>query len=300
VSDGGTGGTAAPAAPPLTRRRRASGARRVLAELYARPTSAIGTTLVALFIVIALIGPWLVPYGPTEQILADRSQPPSAQHWFGTDRLGRDVFSRIVAGARDIFALAGGGTALAVLLGTVTGLITTTLGGWWEEITFRLYDTLLAMPALLLALLLLGTLGPSRASVLGVIAVAYTPIVARVVRSVVLSVKTREWVAAARMQGEGLGWIVTREILPSVLPALAVETALRFSYAIFLVASLGFLGVGVQPPAPDWGLMVAEARDYVYLTPWSLIFPAAAISLLVVSVNLAADGLGRALRTDAR
>jgi peptide/nickel transport system permease protein len=293
------GGGAAAAAPPAPRAPLA-GARRLLRELYARPTSAIGTTLVALFLLLALVGPWFAPYGPTEQILADRSQAPGAAHWFGTDRLGRDVFSRVVAGARDIFLLAGGGTALAVLLGTATGLVTATLGGWWEEVTFRLYDTLLAMPALLLAMLLLGTLGPSRASVLGVIAIAYTPIVARVVRSVVLSVKTREWVAAARMQGETLPWILTREILPSVLPALAVEAALRFSYAIFLVASLGFLGVGVQPPNPDWGLMVSEARDYVYLTPWSLIFPAAAISLLVISVNLAADGLGRALRAETR
>jgi len=298
VTTPGSGG-AATAAPPVQRAPLA-GARQLLRELYARPTSAIGTTLVALFVAMALIGPWLAPYGPTEQLLSDRSQAPGAAHWFGTDRLGRDVFSRVVTGARDIFLLAGGGTAVAVAIGTVAGLVTSTLGGWWEEITFRLFDTLLAMPALLLALLLLGTLGPSRSSVLWVIAVAYTPIVARVVRSVVLSVKTREWVAAARMQGETLPWILTREILPSVLPALAVEAALRFSYAIFLVASLGFLGVGVQPPNPDWGLMVAEARDYVYLTPWSLIFPAAAISLLVVSVNLAADGLGRALRTEGR
>ncbi|MDZ7800585.1 MAG: ABC transporter permease [Trueperaceae bacterium] len=280
------------------RRAPLAGVRAVLRELYARPASATGTTLVALFALMALVGPYVAPYGPTEQILAERSQAPGLEHWFGTDRLGRDVFSRIVRGARDIFALAGGGTALAVLAGTLSGLLTSTLGGWWEEITFRVYDALLAIPALLLALLLLGTLGPSRNSVLLVIAVAYTPIVARVVRSVVLSVKTRDWVAAARMQGEPLPWILSREILPSVLPALAVESALRFSYAIFLVASLGFLGVGVQPPNPDWGLMVSEARDYVYLTPWSLAFPAAAISLLVVSVNLAADGLGRALRAD--
>lgn len=286
---------AAKSAVPTARRGRLAG---VLRNLYARPTSAIGVTLVALFAVLALLGPWIAPYGATEQLLGDRSQAPSLQHLFGTDRLGRDVFTRVVVGARDIFLLAGGGTALAVLLGTLTGLVTSTLGGWWEEITFRVYDSLLAMPALLLALLLLGTLGPSRNSVLLVIAIAYTPIVARVVRSVVLTVKTREWVAAARMQGETLPWILSREILPSVLPALAVETALRFSYAIFLVASLGFLGVGVQPPNPDWGLMVSEARDYVYLTPWSLVFPAAAISLLVVSVNLAADGLGRALRTE--
>lgn len=295
-----SGGGGATAVAPPADRRPSSGAGRVLRELYARPTSAIGTTLVALFVALAVVGPLIAPYGPTEQLLGARAQAPGAEHWFGTDRLGRDVFSRVVAGARDIFVLAGGGTAVAVAIGTLTGLIAATLGGWWDEIAFRLYDTLLALPALLLALLLLGTLGPSRSSVLWVIAIAYTPIVARVVRSVVLTVKTREWVAAARMQGETLPWILGREILPSVLPALAVEAALRFSYAIFLVASLGFLGVGVQPPAPDWGLMVAEARDYVYLTPWSLAFPAAAISLLVVSVNLAADGLGRALRADTR
>ncbi len=162
--------------------------------------------------------------------------------------------------------------------------------------TFRFFDSLLAMPALLLALLLLGTLGPSRNSVLLVIAIAYTPIVARVVRSVVLGTKTKDYVSAARMRGERLAYILLREILPSVLPALAVESALRFSYAIFLVASLGFLGVGVQPPNPDWGLMVNEARDFVYLTPWTLYFPVAAISTLVIGVNLMADGLKRVLQ----
>ena len=278
---------------------RRRGALGVVRSLYDRPASAIGTSGVLVFLALAAVGPLVAPYGPTDQVLLDRAQAPSAAHWFGTDRLGRDVFSRVVAGARDILLLAGGGTALAVLLGTATGLWTSARGGWIEEVTFRLYDALLALPALLLALLLLGTVGPSRSSVLLVIAVAYTPIVARVVRSVVLSVKAREWVAAARLQGESPRWILLREILPSVLPALAVESALRFSYAIFLVASLGFLGVGVQPPSPDWGLMVAEARDYVYLTPWSLAFPAAAISGLVVSVNLAADGLGRALRSGA-
>jgi len=273
---------------------------RALRSLFATPTSTVGVVIVGGFLLLAAIGPLVVPYQPNEQLLTARSQPPSLEHWFGTDRLGRDVFSRVVAGARDIFLLAGGGTALAVLLGTLTGLLAPTLGGWWDEITFRLYDTLLALPALLLALLILGTIGPSRSSVLFVIAIAYTPIVARVVRSVVLSVKTRDWVAAARLQGESLAWIVFREILPSVLPALAVESALRFSYAIFLVASLGFLGVGVQPPAPDWGLMVAEARNYVFTTPWTLAFPAAAISLLVIAVNLAADGLGRALQGETR
>lgn len=275
------------------------GLRALLAGLYARPTSAVGTSIVLLFLLLATFGPLVAPFDATDQLLTERSRPPDATHPFGTDRLGRDVFSRVVLGARDIFVLAGGGTALAVLIGTSVGLLASYLGGWLEEVVYRAFDSLLAMPALLLALLLLGTLGPSRFSVLVVIAIAYTPIVARVVRSVVLSTRTRSWVEAARMQGEPLFWILSREVLPSVLPALAVEAALRFSYAIFLVASLGFLGVGVQPPSPDWGLMVAEARDHVYVTPWSLIFPAAAISLLVIGVNLTADGLGRALRVGA-
>lgn len=281
-----------------TLRARAAGPWTFVRRLYARPSSAAGTSIVALFLVLAAIGPLVVPYGPTQQIVAERSQAPSWSHPFGTDRLGRDVFSRVVAGARDILLLAGAGTLLAVMAGSVAGLVTTYAGGWTEEVTYRLFDSLLAMPALLLALLLLGTLGPSRSAVLAVIAVAYTPIVARVVRSVVLDTKSKEYVAAARIQGEPASFILTREILPSVLPALAVESALRFSYAIFLVASLGFLGVGVQPPSPDWGLMVSEARNYVHVTPWSLAFPAAAISILVVGVNLMADGLKRVLRVD--
>jgi peptide/nickel transport system permease protein len=149
------------------------------------------------------------------------------------------------------------------------------------------------MPALLLSLLLLGTLGPSRNSVLLVILIVYTPIVARVVRSVVLAVKSRGFVEAAHLRGESQVYILFREILPSVIPALAVEAALRFSYAIFLVASLGFLGVGVQPPSPDWGLMVKEARDYVRQVPWALYFPAGAIATVVIGVNLMADGIKR-------
>ena len=180
-------------------------------------------------------------------------QPPSAAHWFGTDNLGRDVFSRVVLGARDILLLSGLGTVLAVITGTFLGLITGYEGGWLDEIIMRFFDSLLAMPALLLALLLLGILGPSNNSILIVILIVYTPIVARVVRSVSLAVKTKGFVEASRLQGESLGRILFREILPSVMPALAVESALRFSYAIFLVASLGFLGVGVQPPNPNWG-----------------------------------------------
>ncbi|CAN5780358.1 ABC transporter permease [soil metagenome] len=276
-------------------RARASRALAAFRPLYATRLATFGSTVVLLFALMAVFGPALAPYGANQQVYTDARQPPSLERPFGTDHLGRDVFSRVLLGTRDIFVLAGLGTLVAVLVGTAVGLLTTYLGGATEEITFRVFDSVLAMPALLFALLLLGTFGPSRNNVLAVIAVAYVPIVARVVRSVVLNVKTKDYVAAARMQGESLSRILLREILPSVLPALAVEGALRFSYAIFLVASLGFLGAGVQPPNPDWGLMISEARNFVSITPWALYFPAAAISLLVIGVNLMAEGLATAL-----
>jgi peptide/nickel transport system permease protein len=269
-------------------------------ELYRRPSSAIGATIFVVFLLMALFGPLIAPYGSNEQIAADARQPPSAKHWFGTDNLGRDVFSRVVLGARDVLALAGSGTLAAVLLGTTIGLVSGYYGGWLDEVVMRFFDSLLSLPALLLALLLLGSIGPSRNSVLVVITVVYTPIVARVVRSVVLSVKTKEFVEAAQVQGEPVWYILFREIFPSTLPALAVEASLRFSYAIFLVASLGFLGVGVQPPSPDWGLMVKEGRANFTQTPWALYFPAAAIAVVVIGVNLVADTLKRILQVPSQ
>lgn len=271
----------------------------ILRQLYKKPAYAFGTSIFILFLFLALFGSILAPYGSNEQIFSDARQAPSLDHWLGTDNLGRDVFSRLVVGAREILLLAGLGTLFSVISGTTIGLISGYKGGWLDEVVMRLFDSLLALPALLLALLLLGIMGPSSSSVLIVIVLVYTPIIARVVRSVVLSVKTKGFVQASRLQGESLGWILFREILPSVMPALAVEAALRFSYAIFLVASLGFLGVGVQPPSPNWGLMVKEARIHVSQTPWALYAPAIAISVLVIGVNLMADGLKRVLQSSS-
>lgn len=283
--------------------------RRLFASIKAvvrTPSARFGAVLFTLFAVVALVGPFIAPFGENEQILADARQPPSSDHWFGTDHLGRDVFSRILLGTRSIFLLAGSGTILAVLLGTTLGLLSGYTGGWLDELLMRFFDSLLALPALLLALLILGTVRASfseqvsavgqGAGVLIVLVVVYTPIVARVVRSVVLEVKTRAYIDAARMVGESRLRILFREILPAVAPTLAVEAALRFSYAIFLAASLGFLGIGVQPPNPDWGLMVNEARQNFFQVPWALYFPAAAISILIIAVNLLADGLKQAFQ----
>ena len=268
----------------------------VFRSLFHRPASALGSTLVLLFVVLALVGPWIAPYEVNQQIPQEARQAPSLRHWFGTDHLGRDVFSRVILGAGQVLLLAGSGTILAVLIGTSLGLLSGYRGGWLDDVFMRLFDSLLAIPALLLALLFLGMAGPSRLSVLFVIVIVYTPIVARVVRSVVLAVKTKGFIDAARVQGERTSRILFREILPSAVPALAVEASLRFSYAIFLISSLGFLGLGVQPPNPDWGLMVKEARAFVSQAPWAMYFPAVAIALIVVGVNLMADGLRRNLQ----
>lgn len=271
----------------------------VLKSLYRSRASAFGTSIVLLFALLALIAPWVAPYEVNQQILEDARQAPSSRHIFGTDHLGRDVFSRVLLGAAQVLILAGSGTFLAVVSGTSLGLLTGYRGGWLDDFFMRLFDSLLAIPALLLALLFLGMAGPSRQSVLLVIVIVYTPIVARVVRSVVLSIKTKSFIDAARLQGETTARILFREILPSAIPALAVEASLRFSYAIFLISSLGFLGLGVQPPNPDWGLMVKEARAFVSQAPWAMYYPAAAIATIVIGVNLMADGLRKALQVSS-
>ena len=259
------------------------------------PATLVGIAIVGFFLFLAVFGTTIAPYPYTQQKLTERLKPPSSEHVFGTDQFGRDVFSRVLSGARDVFVVAGTGTVIAVLLGLTLGLFAGYFGSFLEEISMRLVDVLLAVPPLLLALLILGTLGPSRANVIVVVGVLYIPMVARVVRSVVLDLKTRQFVEAAKMRGESSAYIMSKEILPSVLPPLAVEASMRFAYAIFLVASLGFLGLGVQPPSPDWGLMVGESRNYFGQAPWVLLFPAGAIALLVVGIGFLSDGLRRML-----
>jgi peptide/nickel transport system permease protein len=259
------------------------------------PATLGGFAVVAFFLLLAAFGPLVAPYRYSEQALEERLQPPSGRHLLGTDQFGRDVLSRIIVGSRDVYVVAGSGTLLAVLLGSTLGLIAGYFGRAADELIMRLADVLLAVPPLLLAMLILFSLGPSRLNVILIVGFLYVPMVARVVRSVVLDLKTRQFVEAARLRGEGSLYIMFREILPNVLAPLAVEASMRFSYAIFLVASLGFLGLGVQPPAPDWGLMVGEARNFFSQAQWALLAPAGAIALLVVGVGFLSDGLRRLL-----
>ncbi len=259
------------------------------------PATLVGFTIVGFFLLMAFIGPLVAPYGYSDQEISNRLQPPSREHLLGTDQFGRDVLSRVLVGSRDVYLVAGSGALLAVIIGLTVGLIAGYFGGVIDEILMRLIDVLLAIPPLLLAMIVLFSLGGSRLNVILVVGFLYIPMVSRVVRSVVLVLKTQQFVEAAKLRGESSVYIMFREILPSVLPPLAVEASMRFSYSIFLVASLGFLGLGVQPPSPDWGLMVGEARNYFAQAQWALLGPAAAVIILVVGVAFMSDGLRRML-----
>ncbi len=278
------------------------------AALLGTPQTLAGAVIVAIFLLIAAFGQVLAPYSANDQSHLP-ALPPQASHPFGTDYLGRDVYSRVILGARSIIGTAGLGTLMAVAAGTAIGLVIAYQGGLIDEIVGRVFDTVLAIPPLVIALVVLGIVrqlnyAPGNwqerlidRSVLLVIFLVYVPLVARVVRSASLAVKTREFVAAAQLRGESRSYILFREMLPSVAPVLVAEASLRFAYAIFLVASLGFLGVGASPPAPDWGLMVSENRGGLYaVAPWALNFPAAAIACLVVGVTLLSDGVRQALQ----
>jgi peptide/nickel transport system permease protein len=277
---GSDGGRARPATWRLYWRR-----------LRKRPAALVGTIIFCIFLFLAVFGPWVAPYDYQKQSADLRLGKPALTHPFGNDQFGRDIFSRVVVGTRNIFLIGGLGTLIAVLIGTAIGLLAGYIGGAGDEVIMRLLDVLLSFPSLLLALVLLAAAGPSSRNVVLVVAILYIPMVARVVRSMVLDLKNKEFVEAARVRGEGRGYILFREILPNALPPLLVEASMRFSYSIFLVASLGYLGLGVQPPSPDWGLQIKEARNFFQLAPWVMLFPAGIIALLVISTSLMSDGL---------
>lgn len=275
-------------AASVTRRR---GATVYWRRLRRQPVALAGTVVFVLFLLVALFGPLVAPYDFDAQDAGRRLQGPSLHNLMGTDNFGRDVFSRVLVGAREVFLLGGAGTLLAAVIGTALGLLAGYVGRLWDEVIMRVLDVLLAFPALLLAMVLLATVGPSNFNLVLVISVLYIPMFARIARSMALDLRTREFVEAARLRGESRRYILFREMLPNAVPPLLVEASIRFAYSIFLVASLGFLGLGVQPPSPDWGRQVNEARTFFDAAPWMLLFPAAAISLLVIGTSLMADGL---------
>jgi peptide/nickel transport system permease protein len=284
--------------PPVTEVAAAEPDEAVLARrerlhlLVRSKTFLAGALLLGFWVFCALFGRLIAPESPFATDILAKLASPSGDHWFGTDNLGRDVFSRVLAGARDILIVAPLATLLGTALGTALGLVTGYFRGLVDDVLMRLVDAFLALPVVILGLLALVALGPSRLTVIVVIGVVFAPIIARTVRAAVLSERELEYVAAARLRNERAPYIMFAEILPNVAAPILVEFTVRLGYAIFAIATLSFLGFGIQPPAPDWGLQIFE--HYGLISGgfwWPTLFPALAIATLVVGVNLIADGI---------
>ncbi|MGN6769194.1 MAG: ABC transporter permease [Rhizobiaceae bacterium] len=250
----------------------------------------IGLCIVLFWIVCALFGEHFVPYDPLADDIINALVPPSSEHWFGTDQLGRDVFSRVLTGSRDILTVAPLATLLATIIGTALGLFVGFFRGIVDDIVSRLLEAFMAMPVVIVALLAIVALGTSKTTVILVIGLSFAPIIARTVRSAVLAERELDYVAAAQLRHEGALYTMFIEILPNILAPILVETTVRLGYAIFAVATLSFLGFGIQPPSPDWGLSIST--NYGLISGgfwWTVLFDAIAIASVVIGVNLVAD-----------
>ena len=239
----------------------------------------------------AIFGPSLIPYDPYADDMLNSLAPPTAEHWFGTDQLGRDIFSRVIAGARDILTVAPLATILSTVAGTALGLAMGYFGGLIDEVLSRLVDAVLALPTVIVALLALTAVGTSIVTVLLVIGFTFAPIIARTVRASVLAERGLDYVAAAELRRENRLYIMFVEILPNIIPPILVESTVRLGYAVFTVATLSFIGFGIQPPSPDWGLSISSNYGLIgggYW--WTVLFDSLAIASLVIGVNLMADG----------
>jgi peptide/nickel transport system permease protein len=250
-----------------------------------------GVAVLLFWIVDGVAWPVIVPHDP-EAVAADQTlQGPSAGHWFGTDDLGRDVFSRVLAGATSVLTVAPPAALLAVAAGMAVGLVAGYFGGAADEVLMRLIDALLSFPLVVGAVLLLAVTGVSRLHLVIVIAVVLAPLTARTIRAAVRTERSREYVEAARLRGDSAMYIMVAEILPNISALVVAEATARLAAAIFAAATLSFLGLGVQQPSPDWGLSVALGRVFLQTAPWIVLFPALALATLVVATTVVADGL---------
>jgi peptide/nickel transport system permease protein len=261
----------------------------IIRSLFRTPTFLVGLAVVAFWIVMALFSTHLTqsPTTPSGAILS----APSGSHWFGTDDLGRDVFARTMAGARTVLIIAPLATMLALLWGAIVGLVAGFYRGLTDDIIMRIVDAFLALPVIITSILIISLLGRSYAILILVIGALFTPVVSRTIRSAVIGEREREYVMAARLRGERSAFVMAREILPNITQPIIVEGTVRLGYAVFTAATLSFLGFGLEPPSPDWGLVIATERGVLQSSPWVVLFPALALASLVVAVNLMADGL---------
>lgn len=259
--------------------------------LLRRPGFVIGSIILAFWVFCAIAGDRVTPYDPINDMDAS-SQRPNADHLMGTDQIGRDVLSRVMAGARDVLIAAPAAALLSIAAGAMLGLLMGYYRGWVDEVLSRIVEAFLSIPVVLIALLITASLGSSRIVVIGTVAVLFTPIVTRTVRAAVLSESQLDYVTSARLRGESNLFIMTREILPNITSALVVEFTVRVGYAVFTIATLSFLGAGIQLPSPDWGLTISATYSLIPSGQWwSTMFPALAIASLVIATNLVADSI---------
>lgn len=258
----------------------------------------VGAAITGMWILFAITGDFVSGYDPLgspEDILR-RLEAPSAEHWFGTDELGRDVLSRVIAGARSVLTVSLASTVLGTIVGTAIGLIIGYFGGVIDDIISRILDAFLSIPLVITGMLALAALGPNTFGVIIVIGLVFTPLIAKTVRAAVLSERELDYVTAAQLRRENNSYILFVEVLPNVTSVIVVEFTVRLGYAIFTVLALAFLGFGIEPSVPDWGLAISQ--HYAFLTGdvwWPVLFPALAIASLVVGINLLADGIAQAV-----
>jgi peptide/nickel transport system permease protein len=284
----------APGAPVMLAEHQPAMLRRSLAsrawqELRRAPPSAwFGMIVILLYAIAAVFAPLIAPYAETE-LIGGPFEPWGDPFVFGTDQLGRDLLSRLIYGARNTVGIAVLTTALAFVLGGLLGLVAAVLGGWIDQILGRIVDILMSIPQLIFALVLLSVVGASIVNLILIIAVLDSTRVFRLTRAVAMNVVVMDFVEAAKLQGERLGWITTREILPNILPPLVAEFGLRFCFVFLTISALSFLGLGIQPPTADWGSMVNENATLINYGDITPLLPAAAIALLTVAVNFVVD-----------
>ncbi|HZS93049.1 MAG TPA: ABC transporter permease [Chloroflexota bacterium] len=273
---------------------RGGGLLRAVRALSRSRIGTAGLVLVMFWVVVAVLAPVLAPHSAYELHPDQLNQPPSAQFLMGTDQYGRDILSRIIMGSRSVLVIAPLATLIGLVLGILIGLTAGYFGGIYDEIVMRIIDGFMAFPTLIILLLIISVVPPSATIVTIVVGVNFAPYSGRVVRSAVLAVRNLEFVEAAKMRGEPAPVIMVREVLPNCWRPIVVEGTTRVGYAIFAEAGLSFLGLGVPPPTPDWGVMVNEAQANMLFAPWAAIFPSLAIASLVIGVNLLADGIKQA------
>ncbi len=268
----------------------------ILRTVLQTPSALVGLVVVIFWILCAIFWPLIVPYDPAAQDYGALLATPSEEHRLGADHLGRDVLSRVLAGSREVLLLAPAATLIGVIGGIGVGLSAAYHGGWFDEILMRVMDAIMAFPFIILVLLILAVMGSSARNVVLVIGLGFIPLTGRVVRAAALTVRNLDYIAAARLRGARGPEIMLTEMLPNVGGPIVVEATVRVGYAIFAVASLSFLGLGVPPPSSNWGAMINETRLYLTINPAIVLAPTVAIGSLVVAINLVADGLRRGMR----